>query len=186
MSGYRDEDEAAFARNTALQDEVAALKAENEALKQRSNANASPAPQKKTKQQKRDEKQQAREAAVAMQPRTTWQPPQTPGGAIAFTFVASVVLVGIHGALCVLRGFPPSVGLGILCFTMGGGGAIAVASTGYYALHPHAKLVARDPHSNEPYEVQRSPAARRTLAYVSLGVYVLGLVLTFVFGKPDL
>lgn len=157
MSGYRDGDESALARNAALKDENDALRAEVEALKQKKAAEPEPKP----------------------------EPDPNPTGARAFTYttaaeraVEALIRMGVAALLIVASFwlafradvFATMAWSTFISFVAIMGSALAVGAHGYNALFPNAPIHGR--HQDMPYVITRSRRARNVYAAVSLALYI--------------
>jgi hypothetical protein len=190
---YRDEDDAAHARTEALQDEVRALREENEALKNPKAAPA-PAPKKSKRAAAPASNAAALEAAheaslrkqaaiVAAQGGVRKDYDQRLASARWRILLATLVVGPILAALPIsvasfVNGLsnPDQSVVGIGAVAIGG---IVVPSQFLRMLWPWIPVVTRDVHTNEPITSTRPRWLRVALFAVPLAIYLVGLGLLF-------
>lgn len=179
--GYRDEDDAAQARNEALEDEVRALRAENEALKKPQVAPAAADPGSLEEAHEASLRKQAAIAEAQGGRRKDYD--QRLASARWKIVLATLVVGPILSALPIsvasfVNGLPrPDQSVaGIAAVAIGG---IVMPSQFLRLLWPWIPVVTRDVHTNEPIASTRPRGLRIALFALPLAMYVVGLGLLF-------
>ncbi len=189
--GYRDENEAARARNEALEDEVRALREENERLKHRPHPTPGRERKKPSTPQDLEEVHQAslrRQADIVKAnggDRKTYE--ERVATAQTRIILASVLGGPILAAMIITSayfatGFPETDQSVAGIFTVSVA-AIALPSQFLRLRWPWVPVVTRDPVTNEPISSIRSPLVQRIFFVVPLVLFLIGVGLLFVQGR---